>query len=63
MPEHVREEKLGHRWVAIEQYTCTRDWLACAPQKVDPVLIMRFRPAMLGCFAPIDLTTGKKGRH
>ena len=31
-------------------------------QKVDPVLIMRFRSAMLGCFAPIDLTTEKKGR-
>ena len=28
VPEHVREEKLGHRWIAIEQYTCTRDWMA-----------------------------------
>ena len=30
----------------------------CAPQKVDPVLIARFRPAMIGrCFAPVDPTT------
>ena len=28
-----------------------------APQKVDPALIARFRPAMLGCFAPVDPTT------
>ena len=26
---------------------------ACAPQKVDPALIARFRPAMVGCFWPI----------
>ena len=25
----------------------------CAPQKVDPALIARFRPAMVGCFQPI----------
>ena len=25
----------------------------CAPQKVDPALIARFRPAMLGCFVPV----------
>ena len=24
----------------------------CAPQKVDPALIARFRPAMFGCFVP-----------
>ena len=29
----------------------------CAPQKVDPALIARFRPAMISCFAAIDLTT------
>ena len=27
--------------------------LTCAPQKVDPALIARFRPAMLGCFVPV----------
>ena len=26
---------------------------ACAPQKVDPALIVRFGPAMFGCFWPI----------
>ena len=25
----------------------------CAPQKVDPALIARFRPAKVGCFWPI----------
>ena len=25
----------------------------CAPQKVDPALIARFRPATVGCFQPI----------
>ena len=25
----------------------------CAPQKVDPVLIARFRPDMIGCFWPV----------
>ena len=29
----------------------------CAPQEIDPALIARFRPAMIGCFAPIDTTT------
>ena len=28
----------------------------CAPQKVDPALIARFRPAMISCFAPINPT-------
>ena len=28
----------------------------CAPQKVDPALIMRFKPAMVGCFLPVDPT-------
>ena len=27
---------------------------ACAPQKVDPALIARFRPAMIDCLAPVD---------
>ena len=27
--------------------------LPCAPQKVYPVLLARFRPAMVGCFWPI----------
>ena len=27
-----------------------RDQQACAPQEVDPALIARFRPAMVGCF-------------
>ena len=31
--------------------------LTCALQKVDPALIARFRPAMLGCFVPVDPTT------
>ena len=26
----------------------------CALQKLDPALIARFRPAMIGCFAPVD---------
>ncbi len=26
-------------------------------KKVDPALIARFRPAMLGCFVPVDPTT------
>ena len=30
---------------------------ACTPQKIDPALIARFRPAMLGCFVPVDPTT------
>ena len=30
---------------------------ACAPQKIDPALIARFRAAMLGCFVPVDPTT------
>ena len=25
----------------------------CAPQKVDPALIARFRPDMVGCFWPV----------
>ena len=29
----------------------------CAPQKVDLALIARFRPAMIGCFVPVDPTT------
>ena len=29
----------------------------CAPQKVEPALIARFGPAMLGCFVPVDPTT------
>ena len=29
----------------------------CAPQKVDPALIMRFRLALLGRFAPVDPKT------
>ena len=28
--------------------------LGCAPQKVDPALIARFRPAMIDCLAPVD---------
>ena len=31
--------------------------LTCTPQKVDPALIARFRPAMLDCFVPVDPTT------
>ena len=27
-------------------------WMTCAPQKVYPALIARFRAAMLGCFMP-----------
>ena len=30
-----------------------RSW-GCALQKVGPALIARFRPAMIGCFAPVD---------
>ena len=26
----------------------------CAPQKVDPALIARFRPATIGCSVPVD---------
>ena len=29
----------------------------CAPQKVDPALIARCRPAMVGCFQPIFFFT------
>ena len=29
----------------------------CAPQKIDPALIMRFRLALLGRFAPVDSKT------
>ena len=28
----------------------------CAPQKIDPALIARFRATMLGCFVPVDAT-------
>ena len=28
-------------------------WRGCAPQKVYPVLIARFRPTMVGCFWPV----------
>ena len=34
-----------------------RYFAPCAPQKVDPGLIARFGPAMLGCFVPVDPTT------
>ena len=30
-----------------------RKFEPCAPQKADPALIARFRPAMLGCFWPV----------
>ena len=39
-----------------------RKKLGCAPQKVDPVLIARYRLAMIGgCFAPVDPTTAPMG--
>ena len=34
---------------------------SCAPQKVDPALIARFRAAMLGCFLSVDPTTPPMG--
>ena len=33
-------------------YIASERDLTCAPQKVDPALIARFRPAMFGCFVP-----------
>ena len=35
-------------------FVTTSDFInACAPQKIDPALIARFRPAMFSCFWPI----------
>ena len=34
-----------------------RNVAACAPQKVGPALIARFKPAIIGCLVPVDPTT------
>ena len=44
-------------WEWLTSHTVSPFPALCAPQKVDPALIARFRPAMLGCFVPVDLTT------
>ena len=42
--EDAVNERGGHDLIAHDD---------CAPQKVYPVLIARFRPTMVGCFWPV----------
>ena len=52
---------LSHR---ATNYTPFRN--TCAPQKVDPALIARVRPTIVGCFWPVFLritTIATQGRY
>ena len=44
---------VGMLFISLPQLFFTEVPFGCAPQKVDPALIARFRHAMVGCFWPI----------